>query len=342
MKKYQVFVSSTFEDLKDERRIIIEAILNSGHIPVGMELFSASNDEQFEYIKKIIDNCDYYVLISAGRYGSINPTTQISYTEQEYEYAIRKEIPTLVFIRRDPFDLPHSKRDDENQDRLKKFRDKISKEKMCKFWDNQTDLAYSVIISLNQLMKDDPMCGWIRATEISELQNEIEHLKTENEMVELKNIKLQSENRNLAMQLLNRNENVLEKLKLCKSRIECKKIKLYFKENLKQSCMYYNVFKIEDIFILMAEYIDNVSEAEFENILFQRLCRTLRVRNENGKFIGISSNSIKELLKILEKEQLVNIKENGQKQCIEIELSDFGITYYYTYSILSPRRYIYI
>ncbi|MGN1152692.1 MAG: DUF4062 domain-containing protein [Candidatus Gastranaerophilaceae bacterium] len=57
-KKYQIFVSSTYKDLKNERKAVIEQILNMGHLPVGMELFVASDDEQFEYIKRITNNCD--------------------------------------------------------------------------------------------------------------------------------------------------------------------------------------------------------------------------------------------------------------------------------------------
>jgi hypothetical protein len=40
-KKFQIFVSSTFVDLEDERRAVIEAILDLGHIPIGMEAFQA-------------------------------------------------------------------------------------------------------------------------------------------------------------------------------------------------------------------------------------------------------------------------------------------------------------
>lgn len=110
-KRYQVFISSTYSDLKDERKQIIESLLNAKYIPAGMELFSASDDEQFKYIKKIIDNCDYYILIVAGRYGSINPNSGLSYTEQEYNYAIERGIPVLSFINRSPEALPLEKRD---------------------------------------------------------------------------------------------------------------------------------------------------------------------------------------------------------------------------------------
>ncbi len=65
-KKYQIFVSSTFKDLVEERQSIMRAILDMGHIPSGMEYFSASPLEQFKYISKVIDQCDYYVPIIGG------------------------------------------------------------------------------------------------------------------------------------------------------------------------------------------------------------------------------------------------------------------------------------
>lgn len=70
-KRYQVFVSSTIEDLKEERLKVLNALLKISCIPAGMEYFSASSNEQFEYIKRVIDQVDYYILIVAGRYGSI-------------------------------------------------------------------------------------------------------------------------------------------------------------------------------------------------------------------------------------------------------------------------------
>jgi hypothetical protein len=69
-KRYQVFVSSTFLDLKDERQAVIQAIMEMDCIPAGMELFPAIDEAQFAFIKKIVDDCDYYVIILAARYGS--------------------------------------------------------------------------------------------------------------------------------------------------------------------------------------------------------------------------------------------------------------------------------
>ncbi|MCY9419374.1 DUF4062 domain-containing protein, partial [Bacillus inaquosorum] len=51
-KKLQVFVSSTYTDLVTERQVAVEAILNAGHIPAGMELFKAGDESQKETIKR--------------------------------------------------------------------------------------------------------------------------------------------------------------------------------------------------------------------------------------------------------------------------------------------------
>ena len=69
-KRYQVFVSSTFADLKEERRKVIQTLMEMDCIPSGMEIFPAADEEQWEFIKKVISDCDYYILIIGGRYGS--------------------------------------------------------------------------------------------------------------------------------------------------------------------------------------------------------------------------------------------------------------------------------
>lgn len=71
-KKLQVFVSSTYADLRMERQAAVEAILTAGHIPAGMELFAAGDESQMEAIKRWIEESDVYLLILGGRYGSID------------------------------------------------------------------------------------------------------------------------------------------------------------------------------------------------------------------------------------------------------------------------------
>src|SRR5207245_10331515 len=92
-KRLQIFVSLTFSDLIEKRQAAVEAILTAGHIPAGMELFTAGDESQMEVIKQWIDESDVYLLILAARYGSIEPKTGKSYTHLEYEYALSKGKP---------------------------------------------------------------------------------------------------------------------------------------------------------------------------------------------------------------------------------------------------------
>jgi hypothetical protein len=70
-KKYQVFISSTYTDLKEQRDAVMKLCLQMGHIPIGMETFNPADEEQWQIITRTIDSCDYYCVIVAQRYGSM-------------------------------------------------------------------------------------------------------------------------------------------------------------------------------------------------------------------------------------------------------------------------------
>lgn len=161
--KYQVFVSSTFEDLKAEREQVIKAILEMGHIPVGMEMFSAGDEQQWELIKKQIDDCDYHVVIVAHRYGSID--AGLSYTEKEYDYAVAQSIPALGFVISDDARWPKSSVESEStkQEALLKFKEKV-KRKIVSFWTSHEDLYAKVSVALSKAITTYSRPGWIRAT----------------------------------------------------------------------------------------------------------------------------------------------------------------------------------
>ena len=69
-KRYQVFLSSTYVDLKEERLEVMRALLELDCIPSGMEYFPATNDDQWSFIQELIDQCDYYIVVVGARYGS--------------------------------------------------------------------------------------------------------------------------------------------------------------------------------------------------------------------------------------------------------------------------------
>jgi len=165
-KRYQVFVSSTFLDLQEERSEVMQALLELKCIPAGMELFPASNDDQWTLIKNVIDDCDYYLVIIGGRYGSIGPEG-MSYTEMEYRYALEQSKPVMAFVHHDPGMLPanQSEATPEGREKLEKFR-ALVKKKMVRSWKSPSDLGSVVTRSLVQLIETVPATGWIRADQV--------------------------------------------------------------------------------------------------------------------------------------------------------------------------------
>ncbi|WP_458123366.1 DUF4062 domain-containing protein [Paenibacillus sp. Z3-2] len=179
-KRYQVFVSSTYQDLQEERQEIMQALLELDCIPSGMELFPATNDDQWTLIKSVIDDSDYYILVLGGRYGSIGPTG-ISYTEMEYRYALEIGKPIISFIHKNPQELPanRTEAEKEGREKLADFR-ALSQEKLVRYWTNPSDLGSVVSRSLTKLIKSNPAVGWVRADSVSDdgSAKEILRLKT--------------------------------------------------------------------------------------------------------------------------------------------------------------------
>lgn len=167
-KKYQVFVSSTYEDLQNERKAVIEALLQMNCFPVGMEYFNAADDSQWDVITSLIDECDYYVLIVAGRYGSVEESTGKSYTQKEFEYAVSKGVPVISFLHKEPDSLPKSKTEQntESETKLYAFKEEVQK-RLCKFWTTADNLASQVVLSLNGMIKSKPRVGWVKADQIN-------------------------------------------------------------------------------------------------------------------------------------------------------------------------------
>ncbi|MET3675258.1 MULTISPECIES: DUF4062 domain-containing protein [unclassified Pseudomonas] len=162
-RRHQVFVSSTYEDLREERHEVIQALLELDCIPAGMELFPATDEDQWSLIKRVIDECDYYIIIVGGRYGSIGPHG-ISYTEQEYRYALETGKPIIAFLHKTPANITAAKTETNPDSKvlLEKFRT-LAQKKMCKYWETSAELGSVVSRSLVRLIKTHPMPGWVRA-----------------------------------------------------------------------------------------------------------------------------------------------------------------------------------
>ena len=154
--------------------------------PVGMEYFNASDESQWDVIKSIIDECDYYVLIVAGRYGSVEESSGMSYTQKEYEYALSIGVPTIAFLHKDVSSLPKSKTESvpSNEVKLESFKSDVKKH-LCKYWETSDSLASQVVLSLNNLIKTKPRTGWIRSDQSNSPEANAEIIKLRKQIDDL-------------------------------------------------------------------------------------------------------------------------------------------------------------
>lgn len=187
MKKLQVFVSSTYLDLKEERQKAVEGILRAGHIPAGMELFTAASKSQWQVIEEWIKESDVLMLILGGKYGSIEPVSGKSYTQLEYEFALKNGIPVFAIVLNDQYlvnkkstnislEVYEREVKDPQIEKYEEFK-KLVLSNLVRFVENISEITIEVSFSLQEFVKKDDteykFRGWIRGVDVKqeEIQN---------------------------------------------------------------------------------------------------------------------------------------------------------------------------
>jgi hypothetical protein len=187
-KKLQVFVSSTYTDLLDERQAAVAAVLKSGHIPAGMELFSAGDKSQLQTIQSWIEQSDVYMLILGGRYGTIEADSGLSYTELEFNYAVKLGMPMFsVVISEGGLESKVKIKgtaviETKNGLLLNDFKNRVLA-RTSSFFDDAKDIRLAVHESLADFSKNRDLIGWVRGNLIVDTQplfEEIRKLSEEN------------------------------------------------------------------------------------------------------------------------------------------------------------------
>jgi hypothetical protein len=165
---YGVFVSSTYDDLREERAEVQKALLKLHCFPIGMEIFGSADEETWEFIKRQVAECDYYVVIIADRYGS-TASDGLSYTEKEYDYARQMKKPVLAFLHSSRGSLPRDKTesDPDKRPKLEAFIQKVSQSPVS-YFTTQHELAAQVIVSFVNQRDRTPAVGFIRADQVSD------------------------------------------------------------------------------------------------------------------------------------------------------------------------------
>ena len=287
-KKLQVFISSTYVDLLEERQAAVEAILKAGHIPAGMELFTASNKSQWEIIKRWIDESDIYMLILGGRYGSIEQDSGKSYTHLEYEYAQSIDKPLFAVVIKESA-LGSRKADDiekDNPEKLSEFRNTILSYMSSFFTDNK-DIKLAVHESMGQITQDYDLVGWIRgnnqsnnfANEMLVLNDEMRKLREQNERLKAEQVTRTPK----IKVLINNGEKIeiqhyINEFEFYQVRESIKKIPHYLESYLSQETVNdYN----DLISVIDEEAIQKYNEIKARKFSFLKLQNSIKIKLSN-------------------------------------------------------------
>lgn len=195
-RRYQVFVSSTFEDLQEERQKVLQAVLEMKAFPAGMELFPSANEEQWAFIQREIESSDYYIVVIAGKYGS-SAEDDRSFTEKEYDYAVGLGKYVMGFLRCNLLRMEgrQLEQDPERKKKLEVFREKVRHNRLVRFYNSPDELKGLVTSALVHAFQFQPQEGWVRAKNARRLEDleEVAHLQKRVLELQAENAKLSAD-----------------------------------------------------------------------------------------------------------------------------------------------------
>jgi tetratricopeptide (TPR) repeat protein len=149
-------ISSTARDLPEHRAQVVEACLRQSIFPIGMEQLPARDATGIQVSVEMVDKADIYIGIYAWRYGWVpdfdNPE-KISVTEMEFNRAVERKIPILVFlIHKDhPLTIEMVETDKDAQKKLAELKERASKGRGRREFKSPDDLRGEVIHALSDL-----------------------------------------------------------------------------------------------------------------------------------------------------------------------------------------------
>ena len=156
LQRRSVLISGTTRDLPDHRQQVMDACLRMGMFPKTMEQLPASEADAIRASLELVDDVDIYVGIFAFRYGYVPPGHDISIAEMEYNRAVERDIPRLIFLmHQDHMIKPSDVEIGAGAERLAKLKERLKKEQVVNFFKSPEDLRAQVINSLSQYRRPD-------------------------------------------------------------------------------------------------------------------------------------------------------------------------------------------
>lgn len=260
-----------------------------------MELFTAGDKSQMETIKRWIDESDIYMLILGGRYGSIEPTTSLSYTELEYDYAVEKEKPLFaVVITEDALDKKLKANGLDCLERsqpaaLAEFRSKVLSN-ISSFFDDSKDIKLCVHETIGDFLGRYQFSGWVRGDTVADttpLLEEIKRITADRNELEIKITELKKVSRAVA-------QTEAEQVNLNELALILRKIEIQTKVFNKEGDNELKKFDLYRIFTTLSDHIvagvkNNIQAGDLETFLYYNVCTKLQIHGlvKNEKVAGV-------------------------------------------------------
>ena len=151
-----IFVSSTYEDLKSYRDEVERCIIRMNHTIKGMEFWGSSPENPLAKCLQTVRECRIYVGIIGMRYGSVDENSGKSFTELEYDEAIKNKIPVLIYIFDENHPIaPKFVDTGEAAKNLEEFKFRLKKAHVVSMFTNPSDLGKKVAQDLVDELKKD-------------------------------------------------------------------------------------------------------------------------------------------------------------------------------------------
>ena len=149
----KIYISSTYEDLKDHRKAAYETLRQWRHDVIAMEDYVASDQRPLDKCLTDVSQCDVYIGLFAWRYGFIPDGQNKSITQLEYECAVKSKIPCYIFILDKAATWLPAYIDDDKRN-INTFKNNLQKDRTVKFFTSVDDLKAKVSVSLKDIPID--------------------------------------------------------------------------------------------------------------------------------------------------------------------------------------------
>jgi hypothetical protein len=184
-KRFQVYISGALNALPEERREVLNAVLELDCIPTGIGILPPERESHWGLVEKAIGDCDYHLLLQSGDPGA-DGAVDFGFAEREFRHALALEKPSIVFLRREsagPSGGPEASATGP-EPRQGAHRDGAAG-RMIVEWSSPRELGLLVSRSLLQLIKSTRAVGWIRAEEATGRETTLEILRLRRRIEEL-------------------------------------------------------------------------------------------------------------------------------------------------------------